>query len=199
MNPDYLNNYENNQPTTSSQFIELLQTFVIFAAVFLVIFLFVAQPHKVSGPSMMNTFQNNDYIITDKLTYRFSNPHRGDVIVFKAPRDLSTDYIKRIIGLPGEDVKIQNDTVFIDDKPIKEPYLNPGMQTFANEGFITEGQELKVPAGEYFVMGDNRVESSDSRDWGFVTRGEILGRVLVRYWPTQTIGLFPGAYSAYGI
>ncbi len=199
MNPDYLNNFEPAQHSTGSQFIELLQTFVIFAAVFLVIFLFVAQPHKVSGPSMKNTFHNDDYIITDKLTYRFSNPQRGNVIVFQAPRDHSTDFIKRIIGLPGDKVKIEAGKVYINDKLLNEPYLMPGIQTFANQGFIAEGETKTVPQNEYFALGDNRVQSSDSRDWGYIKRNEILGRVLVRYWPANYLGVFPGTYSAYGV
>lgn len=202
MNPNLTDQTETPGPALGSQLINLLQTFVVVAAVFLVIFLFIARPHKVDGPSMYPTFNTNprteDYIITDQLTYRFNNPKRGDVVVFQDPQNHSLDFIKRIIGLPSERIKVADGQVYINGKPLKEPYLQSGITT--NGGaFLEDGQEVTVGSDEYFVMGDNRPRSSDSREWGFVKKNEILGRVVLRYWPPDKFGLMPGYFSTYNL
>ena len=179
-----------------SFFVDTIETIVIAAAIFVVVYLFLIQPHQIRGVSMVPTFHDREYILTDKVSYRFSNPERGDIIVFQAPKDHELDFIKRIIGLPGERVKIQNGSVYIynDKNPngvkLNEPYLadpstSPG-------DFASEGEIITLGENEYFVMGDNRPRSSDSRVWGPIQKNEIVGRAWVRYWPLNKIKLVPG-------
>lgn len=171
-----------------SHIIDFIQTFVVFGAIFALIYLFVAQPHKVSGSSMVPTFHNGDYILTDKLSYRFGSPKRGDIIVLKNPRDESQDFIKRIIALSGEKIKIEENFVYINGQLLKESYLPAGTNTSGGT-FLKDMEEIKVGANQYFVFGDNRSHSSDSRAWGGVTKEEIVGKVFFRYWPPQVFGL----------
>jgi signal peptidase I len=194
MDNEILNSIDQPQGSQSSPLIEIIQTVVVFLAILMIVFLFIAQPHKVQGPSMYPTFHDGDYIITDKLTYRFSLPKRGDVVVFENPRNHSDDFIKRIMGLPGDRIKVVSGHFYINDKLTIEPYLQPSVQT-DGRFFLQEGVEKAVDAGNYFVLGDNRQYSSDSREWGFVKKSEILGRVIVRYWPPDAAGILPGSYT----
>ena len=172
----------------SGHAVEFIETFVVIGAIFALIYLFIAQPHKVSGKSMFSTFDDGDFIFTDKISYRLGEIKRGDVIVLKNPRNESQDFIKRIIVLPGETVKIENSMVYINGKPLNETYLPPA--TFTRPGaFIREGEEIKAGENQYFVFGDNREHSSDSRAWGGVKKEEIVGKVFFRYWPPQAFGL----------
>lgn len=168
-------------------FIEFIETVVVFLAIFFMIYLFVAQFHKVSGNSMVPTFHNGDYIITEKLSYRFGTPRRGDIIVLKNPRDESQDFIKRIIALPTDTIRLENNTIFVNDVAKNEIYLPAGTKT-AGGSFLFEGQTVRAGPDQYFVMGDNREHSSDSREWGGVTKKEIIGKAFFRYWPPQSIG-----------
>ncbi len=171
-----------------THFADFVQTLVVFGAIFALIYLFIAQPHKVSGLSMFPTFDNGNYIMTDKISYRLAAPQRGDVVVLKNPRDESQDFIKRIIGLPGETMEISNNKVIINGKLLQEKYLRP--QTITTPGnFLGEGESLKIPENQYIVVGDNRSHSSDSREWGGITKEEIVGKVFFRYWPPQSFGL----------
>ena len=194
MDNDMLSNMNPAPQSSTSPLIEIIQTVVVFLAVLMIVFLFIAQPHKVQGPSMFPTFHDGDYIITDKITYRFSTPQRGDVIVFENPRNHSDDFIKRIMGLPGDKIKVQDGHLYINDHLVNEPYLQPNVIT-DGRFFLQEGMEKTVDVGNYFVMGDNRQYSSDSREWGFVKKNEILGRVIVRYWPPNAAGFLPGSYK----
>lgn len=168
--------------------LEIFETLVVFGAIFAAIYLFVAQFHKVSGDSMVPTFHSGDYLITEKVTYRFSEPKRGDIIVLKNPRDESEDFIKRIIALPGDTIRIENNSVFINNKQLKESYLPANTPTPFGP-FLTEGTTIKAGPNQYFVLGDNRTRSSDSREWGSITKEEIVGRALFRYWPPKVIGI----------
>ncbi|MDO8619078.1 MAG: signal peptidase I [Candidatus Daviesbacteria bacterium] len=170
-------------------FIDFIQTFVVFAAIFALIYLFIAQPHKVSGLSMYPTFHDADYILTDKLSYRFGTPKHGDVIVLKNPQDEAQDFIKRIIALPGDTVTVQNNMVLVNNQPINEYYLPPNTQTHAG-AYLTEGTQVTAGSGQFYVMGDNRGHSSDSREWGPVPKKDIIGKVFLKYWPPESFGLF---------
>lgn len=184
---------DRNQVTFKEHVIDFFQTLVVFAAIGTAIYWLIAQPHKVSGSSMHPNFKDGDYIITDKLTYKFDEPKRGDIVVFKNPKDESVDFIKRIIGVPGDHVKVQDGKIYLNGEILEEPYL-PG--TITNPGsFLSEGSEVVVEDGRYITIGDNRSASSDSREWGFITRQEIIGKVFFRYWPASEIGLYPAAYS----
>lgn len=169
-------------------FIEFFETLVVFGAIFAVIYLFIAQFHKVSGLSMYPTMHDSDYLITEKVSYRFNQPKKGDIIVLKNPKDNSQDFIKRVIALPGDTIKVENNIVFVNNQPIPEKYLPSGTPTQSG-AFLTEGTELKAGTNQYFVFGDNRNHSSDSREWGPITKEEIVGRAFFRYWPLQQIGL----------
>lgn len=170
-----------------SHLIDFIQTLVVFGAIFALIYLFIAQPHKVSGSSMVPTFINGDYILTDKLSYRFGIPKKGDIIVLKNPRDETQDFIKRIIAVPGDNLKIEDTSVFVNGELVPEPYLPPATPTF-ERSFLREGAQITISPNQYFVFGDNREHSSDSREWGPITKDEIVGKVFFRYWPPQSFG-----------
>lgn len=171
----------------SSHVIDFIQTLVVFGAIFALLYLFVAQFHKVSGLSMFPTFHDGDYLITEKVGYKFGEPKRGDIIVLKNPRDESQDFIKRVIALPGDTIKIEDNAIFLNGLKLQESYLALEMET--NSGaFLTEGTDIKAGPNQYFVIGDNRNHSSDSREWGPITKEEIVGKAFFRYWPPQTIG-----------
>lgn len=168
--------------------IEFIETVVIFGAIFAAIYLFVAQFHKVSGNSMVPTYHNNDFLITEKISYKLREPKHGEVIVLKNPRDESMDFIKRIIAVPGDNIVIRNEKVYLNGQALDESYLPPGTPTQPG-AFIKEGEVIKADTNQYYVIGDNRGHSSDSREWGPVKKEEIIGRALFRYWPPTAIGL----------
>lgn len=178
-------------------FLDIIQTLVVAAAVFVIAYLFLFQPHQVIGNSMEPNFFDKEYILTDKISYRFRQPARGDVIIFKAPPDPEREYIKRAIGLPGERIKIFEGKIYLNGQGLNEAYLLT--QSFAVPGsFLKEGEEMTIPPSYYFVLGDNRSHSSDSREWGFVSRTSIIGRAFLRYWPIPQVGLLPKAsYSLF--
>lgn len=171
-------------------FMDFLETSVVALSIFVVIYLFLIQPHEIKGGSMEPTFHNNEYILTDKISYRFKEPQRGDVIIFKAPRNPDVDYIKRVIGLPKERIKILKGYVYINGEMLNEPYLVD--KTIALPGnTIQEGVEITIPEGYYFVMGDNRPHSSDSREFGPIPNNLIIGHAILRYWPIGQMGIVP--------
>ncbi len=171
-----------------SHLIDFIETLVVFGAVFALIYLFVAQFHKVSGLSMFPTMHNNDYLITEKISYKLGDPKKGQIVVLKNPRDESQDFIKRIIAVPGDTIRVEKNRIFINGGLLKETYLPPETPT-PNGAFLTEGNTIKAGPNQYFVFGDNRNHSSDSREWGPITKKEIVGRAFFRYWPPQTMGL----------
>ncbi len=171
---------------------DLFTLALLIVVVVIPIRLFVISPFVVDGESMHPTFENLNYLIVDELIYDFHAPMRGDVIVFRYPGNPSIFYIKRIIGLPGETVSINQGVVSITTPagktfPLSEPYI-------VNED-VTYSKTVTLTSGEYFVMGDNRPNSSDSRVWGPLPAKNIIGRVDVRLLPLSDIGLFPGATS----
>lgn len=176
-----------------SSLTEIIRFIVIALLIVLPIRFFVAQPFIVSGASMEDTFHNNQYLIVDELTYHFEDPRRGDVIIFRYPKNPSQFFIKRVIGLPGDTITIDGSKVTITNKEfpegrtLTEPYIN-GMHSSA---YI---QQTLNP-GEYFVMGDNRDASSDSRIWGTLPRENIVGRAFIRLFPLSQAGVLPGAYD----
>ena len=169
---------------------EVLETLIVAFVSILLIYEFVAQPFKVEGVSMQPNFQNGDYLLVDELTYRFQNPERGQVIVFHNPQDVKEYYIKRIIGLPGDTITIENNQVYVNGKLLSESYLPPGLPTPGNETVV-----LKKSPAQYFVMGDNRILSYDSRYWGPVDRNLIVGVVRLRFWPLDELKFFNYSYA----
>lgn len=170
-------------------FLDIVETVVIALAIFVIVYLFLFQPHQVRGSSMFPNFYDNDYLLTDKISYRLNVPKRGDVIIFKAPKNEEYDYIKRVIGLPGEKISINEaDQVVLNNEIFNEPYLDSSVKTFGGV-FLEIGKTVTVPEDQYFVLGDNRAHSSDSRDWGFVPKENIIGKAWLRYWPPKAMGI----------
>lgn len=170
-------------------FLDIIETIVIALAIFVIIYLFLFQPHQVRGNSMSPNLHDNNYLLTDKISYRLNNPKRGEIVIFVAPKNEEYDYIKRIVGLPEEKVSInENNQVLINDQKLDESYLPTGTETFGG-AFLEIGKTITVPEDEYFILGDNRNHSSDSRDWGFVPRKNIIGKAWFRYWPLKDMGL----------
>jgi signal peptidase I len=168
--------------------IEALQPIVMAFAIFMMVYLLLVQPHKVDGSSMYPNFEDKEYILTDKISYRRGTPQRGDVVVFHAPPPFDSDFIKRVIGLPGETVKVENGKVFINDKQLAESYL-PNNYLTSEKSFLRDGVPYTIPEGYYMVFGDNRSYSSDSREWGPISIKAIVGKAWVRYWPIDKMGL----------
>lgn len=174
-------------------FLDIVETVVIALSIFLVIYLVLMQPHQVNGLSMVPTFQNGEYVLTDKISYRFGSPKRGDVIVFHAPEAANCpegtgcDFIKRVIGLPGESVQVSNGYISINGTRLTEDYLPPEFVTKA--GKATEGGAIFLGPQQYFAVGDNRPFSSDSRVWGPINKTDIVGRAFFRYLPLNKVGL----------
>lgn len=171
---------------------DLLTLGLLIFLVVIPIRLFVASPFVVDGESMHPTFENLDYLIVDELVYDFSSPARGDVIVFRYPKNPSVFYIKRVIGLPGETVAINHGIITITKADgtavsLDEPYV-------VNED-ATYTKSVTLGAGDYFVLGDNRPNSSDSRVWGTLPGKDIIGRVDARLLPFADASIFPGRAS----
>lgn len=171
---------------------EIATLIVLVVLIVLPIRIFIAQPFVVDGESMFPTFHNRDYLIIDELSYRFSEPARGDVVIFRYPNDPSVFYIKRIIGLAGETVHIDHGQVSV---------TRPDGSTLAlDESYVvhedaTYTLDAVVGPGEYFVMGDNRPKSSDSRVWGMLPRENIIGRAYVRIFPLAQAAVLPGSVT----
>ena len=161
---------------------DLVQTLVIAGAIFVVIYAFLFRPYQVNGHSMDPTFQNGEYVLTNLIEMRIGKLNRGDIVVFNAPKDKEKDYIKRIIGLPGDTVKVSEGNVFLNGEKLEQSFLSSDVRTNGGS-FLGEGQEVIVPEGYYFLMGDNRDFSSDSREWGFVAKDELIGKSFLVYFP----------------
>jgi len=160
-----------------------IEAIVVALAISVVLYLFIMTPHEVVGRSMIPNFQNGEYLIANKLVYRFSTPKRGEVVIFKYSE--TQDFIKRIVALPGETVSIQNGKYYVDGKLLDESkYLDSSVFTSGGDS-LHEGSTITVPEGEYFVSGDNRPHSSDSRAFGSIERTRIKGRAWIVYFPFE--------------
>lgn len=169
---------------------QVLLLVAVIVLVVLFVRFFIAQPFVVRGESMSPTFQNGNYLVIDEVSYRLEDPARGDVVVFRYPNNPAIFYIKRIIGLPGETVRITKGEVTIaktdgTELVLPEPYVVAEDATYTFERMLNEG--------EYFVMGDNRPKSSDSRVWGPLPEENIMGRAMLRLFPLSEAGVLPGA------
>ena len=167
---------------------DFLQGIVVVLAIMVMIYLFVMSPQEISGASMEPNFHNGEYILTNKIAYKLGDPVRGDVVIFKSPRNKDIDYIKRVIGKPGDTVGLRNSAMYINGKKLGEPYLAPDVYIFGGS-YLHEGAEMTIPRGLYFVMGDNRPHSSDSREFGPIPKEDFIGKAILRYWPFTKTGL----------
>jgi signal peptidase I len=170
---------------------EVVKVVIISLAIIIPVRYFLIQPFYVKGASMEPSFYDHEYLIIDELTYRFREPERGEIVVFKYPNDPSQYFIKRLVGLPGEKVEIKDGAVYIytadTNRKVKldESYLEAGTETLASkEGIVELGSD------EYFVLGDNRNYSKDSRSFGALKRSFVVGRVILRGWPFNRISTF---------
>lgn len=159
--------------------IDVLETLILSVVLFVGINAVTARV-RVDGTSMEPTLHNGELILVNKLAYKLSAPVRGDVIVFYFPRDPEQEYIKRLVGLPGDVVRVENGKLYVNDQLVDEPYIAaapnyPG--------------EWEVPAGQFFVLGDNRNNSYDSHNWGSVPKDYVVGKAVFIYWPFERLGL----------
>lgn len=198
MEPNTAKNNDSKASFLNSLF-EWIKVIVIALIISVPIRVFIAEPFIVDGASMDPSFATGQFLIVDRLSYRFENPKRGDVIVFRYPNNPSTYYIKRIIGLPGEIVNINSGTISISKQTengiissstitLKEPYIKDSHRSHEDFNAV-------LKTDEYFVMGDNRNESSDSRIWGPLDRKLIIGRPALRLLPITKLSVYPGEYT----
>ncbi len=161
-------------------FSEIIESVAIAVILAVVIRVFLFQPFYIPSGSMEPTLTKGDRIIVNKLIYRFKEPQRGDIVVFKYPVDPKRDFIKRVIGLPGETLQIKNSKLYINGVPISQPFLPEGLK-YGDFG------PVDIPEDRYFMMGDNRNNSEDSRVWGTLPRENIIGKAIFIYWPVDRI------------
>jgi len=167
------------------------QVIFIFLIVFVILYFFLGQLYEVIGDSMYPNFYDNEQLIAEKLSARFENLERGDVIIFKRPGNENKLLIKRLIGIPGEKILLRDGYVYINGEYLHEPYVSEDILT---EGMriLESGFEYTVPSDSYMVMGDNREKSTDSREWGFVKNENIIGRAILVYYPLKNIRFIKG-------
>lgn len=177
---------------------DIAEVIVFAIGIFFFVYLLIMRPHKIDGESMMPNYHNSEYLLTEKVYYYFNKPQRGDVVVLRPPPMVSEndEFIKRIVALPGETIRLQDGLVYINGKRLDEPYIPD--DSYSNGGsFLPDGKEVTIPPEKYFVMGDNREHSSDSRYWGPVPlnlspnseKEGINGRAWVVYWPVDRAGV----------
>ncbi|MFA6919432.1 MAG: signal peptidase I [Candidatus Paceibacterota bacterium] len=173
-------------------FWELARFTIIAIAIVIPIRIFIAQPFIVSGSSMYPTFENRQYLVVDEISYKLNNPQRDDVVIFRYPNDTKKFFIKRIIGLPNETVNIKGSDITIINKEHPDGFkLNqPYVKNTSNNNL-----NFELKNDEYFVMGDNRNASSDSRSWGAVPRKLLIGKAFLRLFPINKISIMPGNYK----
>ena len=183
-NPEADSDQEEKGKSAAGATLSWFRDLFLSVLIAIVVILFLYQPVKVEGTSMMPSLQNDERIFINKFVYRFgiSDIGRGDTVVFLYPGDPTKSYIKRVIGIPGDIVKIDDGTVIVNGKPLPEPYV---AQDFRDQ--IPMAAKT-VPPDQYFVLGDHRSSSNDSRSWGWVPRQNIYGKAVFVYWPLEDLG-----------
>lgn len=183
------NTTENKESTKESGVWELVRYAIIALAIVVPFRVFIAQPYVVSGSSMIPTFKDGDYLIVDQISKRFEEPPRGAVLIIRYPKDPSKFFIKRLIAFPNEKVEIKNGNVFIVNEENKEGLkLDDSYVIYKKQ----DNFSVTLKEDEYFVMGDNRAGSSDSRVWGPLPKANIIGRPIIRLLPIDTLEVWPG-------
>jgi signal peptidase I len=181
--PENIEEKTPEKPNLLGVLVDILETLLLSVVLFFLINALSARI-KIDGSSMEPNLHHGEFIIVSKINYRIGEPERGDVVVFDFPRNITQEYIKRIIGLPGEQIRIEDGNVYVNEVLLNEPYL---MKDPQYEG------EWSVPEDALFVLGDNRNNSSDSHNWGMVPMENIIGEALLVYWPPSEWGLINGA------
>lgn len=167
---------------------DILETVVFIGSLFIVVYLFILTPNQVQGASMEPNFHTGDYILTSRVTYKFRRLQRGDIVVLKAPSDPEIEYIKRVIGLPGDVINISNGQVRVNNNLINEPYISAATNLW-DGGCVKDNVDYIIKPDDFFVMGDNRPRSSDSREFCQVPVASIIGQVFYRYFPANVMGV----------
>jgi signal peptidase I len=175
-------------PPASHSLLRELAEVVVLAVILYFGISFAVQTVHVEGMSMVGTLNDNDYLIANKIDYRLHPPQRGDIVILRAPTNQSVDFIKRVIGLPGERLLIRDGVVYINGERLQESYLPEAWTQMNNWPLDGSSNGEVIPAGEYFVMGDNRNRSQDSRAFGPISMDEIEGRAWFRIWPLDSAG-----------
>lgn len=174
---------------TYVKFLDTSQILLFFVAIVLIMYMFIVQPHEVSGSSMYPTFHDKEWLISYLLDVQIRNIKPGDVVVFHSPIEEDKLYIKRVIGLPGDRVKLESGAVYRNGEKLDESrYLSEDVATFGGS-FLSDGNEIIVTEGNLFVMGDNRSYSSDSRAWGLLPYPKLVGRSLLRFLPVNKLSI----------
>jgi signal peptidase I len=172
-----------SEPSAARAAFSWLRDLTLSVVIAIIIILFLYQPVRVEGTSMMPSLINEERIFINKFVYRFSDIARGDTVVFQFPNDLSKSYIKRVVGMPGDRVVVDHGTVIVNGTPLQEPYVPQDERDQASY------PEIQVDPDCYYVLGDHRNSSNDSRNWGTVKRGLIYGKAVFVYWPLDRLGL----------
>lgn len=170
-----------------SEIREWLESLLIALVLALVIRAFVVQAFKIPTGSMRPTLLEGDRILVNKFLYKFKEPSRGDVIVFKYPEDKKKDFIKRLIAVGGETVEIKNGGIYINDEKVEEPFIVRQMRYYNKSPYGGSGSKITIPEDSFYVLGDNSASSKDSRYWGFVPRKNLVGKAFFLYWPIKRI------------
>ena len=184
---------DGKKATTGRTILEYVVLAVVAIAVALLIQAFLVKPYRIPSESMENTLLIGDRVLVDRISWRLSDPGRQDIVVFHPPFE-GPVLIKRIIGMPGDEISLADGAVYVNGEQLDEPYVRKvGGKTVPTEPFDNGlpwslQQPYTVPAGNYFVMGDNRIDSGDSREFGPVPRGQLVGKAFARYWPPGRIG-----------
>jgi len=173
----------------------IFQTVIIIAVFLLILYVFVIQPHEVSGSSMYPNFKDKEFVLSYLLDVRFNNLKRGDVVVFRSPTDEEKLFIKRIIGIEGDTIRLENGVVLLNGQILDESaYLSPDIRT-DEQTFLKTGQEITIEPDKIFVMGDNRPLSFDSRGFGPLDKTRLIGRSMVRIWPMNQFMVIKNPYN----
>ncbi len=166
------------------------EPFLVAAILAFAIRTYLLGPYKIPTGSMRPTFLEGDRIFVDKISYRFKEPQRGDIIVFKYPLDKKKDFVKRLAGLPGDELRIDRGKLIVNGKVLEEPPFSEHYYYNREDWpFAKEGQVIVVPEKSYFAMGDNSAQSSDSRNWGFVPENNLVGKAFFIWWPPKRMKL----------
>ena len=187
--------YKKQGGSIGSFILDFIQSIVLALAVFVLLYLFVAQPNEVKGSSMFPNFVDKEFLLTEKLSYQFGDPKRGDVVIFKAPASEpcaaeECEYIKRIIGIPGDRVMIKDGQVYLNGGLLDQSFLPDGVVSDPGQ-YAQEGIEQTIPDGQYLCLGDNRKHSRDGREFGPIKENLIVGKAFFKYWPISAVGLIP--------
>lgn len=181
------NNKKHPWQAVSEFFWEMVRVAIISLLIILPVRYFLIQPFYVKGASMEPNFFDHEYLVIDEISYRFNEPQRGDIVVFKYPKDPKQFFIKRVIGLPGEKVKVADNGIYINGVKLDEQYLSPETETVLP---LRGYGDITLASDEFFLLGDNRTQSLDSRIFGPVKRDFIIGRTWIRGWPFNRVTVF---------